>query len=200
MKKQIFKSKFWVVLFLCFVFIMPTGSVFAQHHGGEHGGHGEWHGDRHSDWYGGWDWGYHHPHGYHWYDGSWWLGDAIVSSLVIGATIAALSPAYTIVYVNGIPYYYDNGYYFRPYGTRYIVVADPMVPVTVVPATPPTVVTIPAQPQAQSSGTVTINVPNSKGGFTPVQLTKYKDGYLGPQGEYYAGNPSVEQLKALYGQ
>jgi len=46
---------------------------------------------------------------------------------------------------------------------------------------------------------ITINVPNSNGSYTPVTLVKYGSGYIGPQGEYYPGNPTVEQLKALYG-
>jgi len=46
---------------------------------------------------------------------------------------------------------------------------------------------------------ITINVPNSNGSYTPVTLVKYGNGYIGPQGEYYPGNPTVEQLKALYG-
>ena len=44
-----------------------------------------------------------------------------------------------------------------------------------------------------------INIPNSKGGFTPVRLIKHKNGYIGPQGEFYAGHPTVDALKALYG-
>lgn len=46
---------------------------------------------------------------------------------------------------------------------------------------------------------ITVNVPNSNGSFTPVKLVKYKDGYVGPQGEYYPGNPTVDQLRVLYG-
>jgi hypothetical protein len=46
---------------------------------------------------------------------------------------------------------------------------------------------------------VTVNVPNTNGSFTPVTLIKQKDGYIGPQGEYYPGNPTVDQLKVLYG-
>lgn len=47
--------------------------------------------------------------------------------------------------------------------------------------------------------TVTIYVPNSNGSYTPITLVKHGNGYLGPQGEYYAGNPTVAQLKVLYG-
>jgi hypothetical protein len=59
--------------------------------------------------------------------------------------------------------------------------------------------TIAAQPKSAANDTATINIPNSKGGFTAVRLVKHKDGYIGPQGEFYAGHPTVDQLKALYG-
>jgi hypothetical protein len=194
MEKQIFKNKFWLIIILCFMFMLPSTNVFSQHRGrGGHGGHqGNWR-----------NWGYHHPRGYHWYGGSWWLGDALLEGLVIGATLSALPPSYTVVYVGRTPFYYDGTYYYKrsPYG--YVVVADPTVapvivtqPVVVQPST----VTTNIQPQGQPNDVIIVNVPNSKGGFTPVQLTRYSGGYIGPQGEFYSGNPTVEQLKVLYGQ
>jgi hypothetical protein len=59
--------------------------------------------------------------------------------------------------------------------------------------------TLGIQPQWSSSESVEINVPNARGGYTPVVLTRCEGGYVGPQGEYYSGNPTLEQLKALYG-
>ena len=56
-----------------------------------------------------------------------------------------------------------------------------------------------AQPKPALKDTATINIPNVKGGFTPVRLVKHNNGYIGPQGEFYAGHPTVDQLKALYG-
>jgi len=50
-----------------------------------------------------------------------------------------------------------------------------------------------------NNDTVTIYVPNSNGSYTPITLVKHGNGYIGPQGEYYAGNPTVAQLKVLYG-
>jgi len=95
----------------------------------------------------------------------------------------------TIVIGGTTYYHYDNIYYTTcPRG--YVVVPAPVVK----PA--PIVV---AKGEKQSGVTVVINVPNSNGGFTAVTLTKQGNGYIGPQGEYYAGNPTVEQLKALYG-
>ncbi|MDP2922974.1 MAG: hypothetical protein Q8O30_04560 [Candidatus Omnitrophota bacterium] len=204
MNKQMFKSKFWLIIILCLVFILPSTDAFSQQrgqggHGGQggrggrgghqggRGGRGGWsHGGWGHSGIGWWDWGYHHPRGYHWYNNSWWLGEAIVEGLVIGATISALPPDYKVVYIGRTPYYYDGVYYYQAGPSGYVVV-NPQV-------APAVVTTSPAAP------TITINVPNSKGGYTQVQLTRYKDGYLGPQGEYYPGNPSIDQLKALYGQ
>ena len=47
--------------------------------------------------------------------------------------------------------------------------------------------------------TYTVNVPLRRGGYVPVVLTKYGKGYIGPQGEYYYGFPTVNELKVLYG-
>ncbi len=50
-----------------------------------------------------------------------------------------------------------------------------------------------------SGDTVTVNVPNSNGGYTAVVLKRSGNGYIGPQGEYYDQVPSTEQLQAMYG-
>lgn len=42
------------------------------------------------------------------------------------------------------------------------------------------------------------NVPNKNGSFTKVTLTRTKDGYVGPEGEYYKEKPTMEQLKVMY--
>jgi hypothetical protein len=61
-----------------------------------------------------------------------------------------------------------------------------------------------AQPEAQptttySGDTVTVNVPNSSGGYTAVVLKRSGNGYVGPQGEYYDQVPTTAQLQAMYG-
>jgi hypothetical protein len=53
--------------------------------------------------------------------------------------------------------------------------------------------------EKQDSSSIIINIPNSRGGYNPVKLVKTEKGYVGPQGELYAENPTVEQLKVLYG-
>lgn len=48
--------------------------------------------------------------------------------------------------------------------------------------------------------TVTVNVQNTNGSFTPVTLRKAGTVWIGPKGEYYRdGVPSVGQLRPLYG-
>lgn len=79
---------------------------------------------------------------------------------------------------------YDNVYY-RECPAGYVVVPAPTVNVYAQ-----------AEPERE---TVTIYVPNIRGGYTPITLVKRANGYYGPQGEYYPSHPTVEQLRALYG-
>ena len=73
------------------------------------------------------------------------------------------------------------------------------------PEPPPTTVVV-AQPapavvpsETYSGDTVTVNVPNSNGGYTSVVLKRSGNGYVGPQGEYYEQVPTTAQLQAMYG-
>jgi len=183
MSGTISKNKLWLIIALCIAMSLSTVSAFAW------GGHGG---------------GRYHYRGGRWYGPGWFGLEVAVSALAIGAVVEGLPVGYTTVVAGGIPYYYYGGYYYRSYPYGYVVVPAPVVATTVVavPAAT-TVVTVPeaapinvTQPQGKI---ITINVPNSNGSYTPVSLTKYKNGYIGPQGEYYEGHPTVEQLKLLYG-
>ena len=99
----------------------------------------------------------------------------------LGVVVTALPFGYKTVVVAGTPYYYYNNVYYAACPSGYVVVPAPS-----------------ANPAA-GAATVVINVPNSDGSFTPVTLVRSRGGYIGPQGEFYAGSPTVEQLKALYG-
>jgi len=175
MPKSILKNKLCLVVILSLVLSLSAASAFA--------------------------WGGHRR--YYWRGGGWygpgWLGiDVAVSALAIGAVVDGLPAGYTTVAVGGVPYYYYGGYYYRHYPYGYVVVPQPVVTPNVVYA--PTAYEAAPLSVTQSQGkTVTINVPNSKGGYTPVTLVKYKSGYIGPQSEYYEGHATVEQLRALYG-
>jgi len=87
------------------------------------------------------------------------------------------------VIVEGVTYYCYGNVYFTSYSSGYVVVERPFKLET-------------PGPEKES---LTINIPNVNGSYTPVRLLKQKDGYLGPQGEYYPGHPTVEQLRVLYG-
>jgi hypothetical protein len=89
-----------------------------------------------------------------------------------------------------------------PYSNGYRVVPAPATSQDQEPTAAPASSdeqSIAAQPKSASNDTATINIPNTKGSFTPVRLVKHKDGYIGPQGEFYAGHPTIAALKALYG-
>lgn len=45
---------------------------------------------------------------------------------------------------------------------------------------------------------MTYDIPNKNGSITKVKVTKTKDGYVGPEGEYYKQKPTIEQLAAMY--
>ena len=178
-----------VVLILGMALALPCSDAAAAPHG--EGGYGG------SVSRGGPGWG---DGGRHYYrDGGWyrhgWFGlDIAVSALAIGALIDSLPPRHTTVVVAGTPYYYYDNYYYQsyPYG-GYVVVPPPALaqPVAVMPQQ--------VQPQPQIHEISTINIPNARGGYTAVTLKKAGTGYVGPQGEYYSDNPTVEQLKILYG-
>ena len=51
----------------------------------------------------------------------------------------------------------------------------------------------------QEMNTVVVNMTNSNGSISQVQLKKYGTGYVGPRGEYYQSLPTGEQLRPIYG-
>src|SRR5208283_3966165 len=72
-------------------------------------------------------------------------------------------------------------------------------PQQVIVAQPAPVVVAQGPSTTYSGDTVTINVPNSNGGYTAVVLKRSGTGYVGPQGEYYDQVPTTAQLQAMYG-
>ena len=79
-----------------------------------------------------------------------------------------------------------------------MVVAPPTAPQAAPPVmTQPPAPSVPVETPEKSA--IIINIPNASGGFTAVKLIRHKNGYIGPQGEFYAGHPTVEELKVLYG-
>ncbi|MCX5713952.1 MAG: hypothetical protein NT033_03895 [Candidatus Omnitrophica bacterium] len=190
-----------VVIILGLALALPCSDVFAQPRGGSgHDGNRSGGGPGESG--RGWASG-----GRHYYrDGGWyrhgWLGfDIAVSALAIGALMDSLPPRHTTVVVAGTPYYYFYNYYYQPYPYGgYVVVPPPALaqPVVTMPQAIPVTAAI-TQSQTQIQEVSTINIPNSRGGYTAVTLKRAGTGYVGQQGEYYSDNPTVEQLKVLYG-
>jgi len=133
---------------------------------------------------------------YHYWHGSFWRPGPVGFFMVmppIGAIVTVLPVGYRPVIYAGVSYYYYDNIYYTDAPTGYVVVPPPAEKV---------VVQQPAEVQSElvSGPSITINIPNDNGSFTPVKIVKYKDGYLGPQGEFYPGKPTVDQLRVLYGQ
>ena len=57
----------------------------------------------------------------------------------------------------------------------------------------------PPPPPVQEGEAITVNVTNSNGSVTPVQLRRQGSGWIGPRGEYYSSLPTPDQLRPLYG-
>ena len=98
---------------------------------------------------------------------------------------SCLAPA--IIGLAGI---YAHTVFHRKRGPDYVVIQ----------ATQPAAVVVrQAAITAATNSAINVNIPNSNGSYTTVTLQKSGNGYLGPQGEYYPGHPTVEQLRTLYG-
>ena len=176
MNKEIYTKKLWSVMMFCLIFMLVYSNVFAWGQDRSYG-HG-----REVVKVG------HERYNYH--DGRFfrpgWFGFEFAIALPpAGVVVSTLPFGYRTIAVNGMSYYYYQGVYYKHCPLGYIVVPEPVITV--------------AQPQSLPGEKITINVANSNGSYTPVTLVKRNNGYVGPQGEYYPGNPTIDQLKALYG-
>lgn len=178
MLKQVLRFRVILVILLMLTLFYPGALVRADDRGGNRG-------QNRID-----TRGYDRGERYYYRDGRWykpsWFGFGIaVAALAIGTLIDYLPPEHTTIIVQGTPYYYgDNHYYMQAPNGGYMVVSPPALP---------------PQPPVQAQEAVTINIPNSRGVYTPVVLRRAGYGFVGPQGEYYANSPTVDQLRALYG-
>jgi len=153
----------------------------------------------------------------------------VVVPAPIGAVVTTIPSGCQIIVVDGVPYYVINGvtYMQTAYGyyqvvppprviTANNVVIPQSVPAPSTPPPPPPVFAPPEQKPAVPAPAVnappapataatnnddvfTVNIPNSKGSYTPVILKRTGNGFTGPQGEFYPEFPRVEQLKVMYG-
>jgi len=172
MGKKIFAKNIWLILILSLIFVLPSTNAFAR--GRESRSHREVVVVGHQR--------YHYRDG-RFYRPGWFGFEFAIFAPPVGAIVTFLPVGHRTIIVAGTPYYYYDNVYYRTCPSGYVVVPEPVINPNVMP----------------SGQTVTINVPNSNGSFTPVTLVKHNNGYIGPQGEYYSGNPAIDQLKALYG-
>lgn len=181
MVKQLSRFKTVVVMLLTLVLFCP--GVFAREddRGGNRGGNRV---DNRNDnrGYNGGDRHYYRDGNY--YKRGWFGLGAVVAALAVGAYLESLPPKHTVVVVQGNKYYHDDRYYYRqlPDG-GYAVVATPVIVETPYPV-----------PE-----TSTVNIPNSRGGYTSITMIRSGSGFVGPQGEFYQNYPTVEQLRTMYG-
>ncbi|MFA5143437.1 MAG: DUF6515 family protein [Candidatus Omnitrophota bacterium] len=130
-------------------------------------------------------------------------GRYVIVSAPIGAVVTTIPQGSQPVIVDGIPYYNINGvtYMYTPQG--YQVVPQPKTIIiknyTVEEKTSAPATTAKGTVASNSEESFTVNIPNSKGGYTAVTLKRSGNGFIGPQGEYYTEFPKIEQLKVMYG-
>lgn len=116
------------------------------------------------------------------YAPSWFWFNFVFGNSHAGAVVSFIPSGHRTFSVGGSRYYYYNHTYYRDCPGGYMVVPAPAV----------------VTQQPSYGQTITINVPNSNGTYTAVTLVRRNNGYIGPQGEFYSGNPTIDQLIALY--
>jgi len=135
------------------------------------------------------------------YHGGLFFRKSGIKFVIVAPPIGAIVPVLPFGFVTftfgpGIVYYYLDGVYYKPVTEGYVV-----VPESEFEKYKQRKETLKNEESDKnvSGEEYIVNIPNSDGSFTPVKLKKSNNGYIGPQGEFYQGHPSVEQLKVLYG-
>ncbi len=110
-----------------------------------------------------------------------------------GAVIRYLPSSYRPVVIRGATYYTQNDIYYQPTVQGYVLVDQPDTMVYPLQGVPLNLAA------GNEDNSFIVNIPNRKGsGYTSVTLKKSGDGYVGPQGEFYADFPKISQLQAMY--
>jgi len=184
MANKIFSKKFWLVMALGLMFCVPSTDAFAFDRSGSHHDRDS-RGARHEIIVSrGREYRYHSGRFYQ----RGFFGFYFGIPAPIGVVVDILPFGYRTIIVGHARYYCYNNVYYTDSPGGYVVVPAPAVNYSSSPVS-----------VTSSRATVVINVPNSNGSYTPVILVKTNNGYIGPQGEYYLGRPTVDQLRALYG-
>lgn len=186
--------------------IMVAGSIILTaistavaegHNGGQGGGsHGspsphQGHQGGYGGYYGGYGGDHHHG------DSGWAVAGQIMTGVLIGsifqrAYYASEPPRREVVYYTRPVYQPAPVRYVQPPPVVYTQPAYQPAPTQYSPP--------PAVDARPNTSMVTAWVLNSNGSRTLVALRKTDNGqYIGPNGEYYTGFPTNEQLRQLYG-
>lgn len=72
-----------------------------------------------------WEGHYHYRNGHYFRDAGWWGFGGFVTGLAVGAYVTSLPPRYETVFIDGVPYYYADGYYYQAGPAGYVVVSPP---------------------------------------------------------------------------
>ncbi len=129
----------------------------------------------------------------------------VVVAAPVGAIVNTIPEGYQPIIIDGTTYYIINGvtYMYTPHGYQVVPQPKTIIVQNTNAGTPVVTTTVPAStventPASNTSNSFTVNIPNSKKGYTPVTLKRSGTGFVGPQGEYYSEFPSIEQLKVMY--
>ncbi len=68
---------------------------------------------------------YRYGGGRYYRDAGWWGFGGFVTGLAVGAYVASLPPRYEVIEIDGVPYYYADGYYYQAGPGGYVIVAPP---------------------------------------------------------------------------
>ncbi len=182
-----FPKIFLVLLFFGLLLFKPTPSYAWHGHG-----HDGWHGRTYVGFNFGWPGPYYgYPYYPYYADPYYYPQYAVVSSAT-----------YQPVIVNGVTYYTNNGVYYLYTQNGYQAVATPAgvtAPVAQIGAVTSMPVVTETPVSSDVGDSITINIPNTKGGYTAVVIKRSGKGFTGPQGEFYNDFPKVSQLQLLYG-
>ncbi len=118
----------------------------------------------------------------------------VVIGAPIGAVIRRLPKKATQLIVGGTTYSYYNDVYYVRYLDGYQVVQDPVYGVAALPKNvtivhePATTTPVVLSPQvaATTQDAFVVNIPNMTGSYVPVTIKRSGNGFVGPQGEFYA--------------
>ncbi|MBU0709238.1 MAG: hypothetical protein KJ793_00805 [Candidatus Omnitrophica bacterium] len=174
MTKIIPKKKFWLVIVFCLLFALPYQEAFARSQARSRGrdkGRQEVVVVKQKK--------YHYRDG-RFYRPSWFGFRIVLRTPPIGAVVTFIPAGHRKIIFAGATYYHYDNIYYKSCPSGYVVVPAPEI-------------------KHKPGEKVTMHIPNENGSYTAVILVEKEDGYIGPQGEFYPGHPTLEQLMVLYG-